>query len=309
MNEAEPILDYLKSRIPAYPFDARLDAEFVEELLVDFRDLDILEETKTFLVLPEPTSGLFEERPRRAPTMDRQRQGENEGRLKLRNRQPPSHLSRIPPQPTESGTHLLPTSTATAERAKTTTELRGTRQPWESLPGRASGAGGGGLRLGGLAFAGGSSQGGIGDEIEPAQRLLGGLATAAEVDRPPGVVGIVEDLYGLAGKAIGSLVEPAVEVDGSVACDLSVDLHAQPQLELLGGLSDQRLILEKAVERSHPAEPTVRGLVVFGFEPGPEDAVERGQVAQDLGRDVGQEALTDVPKERSILPARSHSNE
>jgi hypothetical protein len=48
MNEAEPILDYLKSRMPAYPFDPRLDAEFVDELLEDFRDLDILEETKTF---------------------------------------------------------------------------------------------------------------------------------------------------------------------------------------------------------------------------------------------------------------------
>lgn len=48
MSTAEEILTYLQSRMPAYPFDARLDAEFVGELIGDFPDLDILEETKTF---------------------------------------------------------------------------------------------------------------------------------------------------------------------------------------------------------------------------------------------------------------------
>jgi hypothetical protein len=48
MNAAEPILAYLQGQMPTYPFDPRLDAEFVDELLADFRDLDILEETKTF---------------------------------------------------------------------------------------------------------------------------------------------------------------------------------------------------------------------------------------------------------------------
>jgi hypothetical protein len=48
MNAAEPILDYLKTQIPAYPFDPHLDEDFVLELIQDFDDLDILEETKTF---------------------------------------------------------------------------------------------------------------------------------------------------------------------------------------------------------------------------------------------------------------------
>ena len=48
MNAPEPILAYLKTQVPAYPFDPRLDAEFVDELIADFRDIDILEETKTF---------------------------------------------------------------------------------------------------------------------------------------------------------------------------------------------------------------------------------------------------------------------
>jgi len=48
MNAPEDILAYLKGRLPAYPFDPRLDAEFVDELITDFREIDILEETKTF---------------------------------------------------------------------------------------------------------------------------------------------------------------------------------------------------------------------------------------------------------------------
>ena len=48
MNAPEPILAYLQSQMPAYPFDPNLDDEFVHELIQDFDDLNILEETKTF---------------------------------------------------------------------------------------------------------------------------------------------------------------------------------------------------------------------------------------------------------------------
>jgi hypothetical protein len=48
MNAPEPILAYLKTQMPAYPFDPQLDAAFVDELIADFHDFDILEETKTF---------------------------------------------------------------------------------------------------------------------------------------------------------------------------------------------------------------------------------------------------------------------
>jgi hypothetical protein len=48
MNTPEDILDYLKTRLPTYPFDPKIDSEFVNELIADFRDIDILEETKTF---------------------------------------------------------------------------------------------------------------------------------------------------------------------------------------------------------------------------------------------------------------------
>jgi hypothetical protein len=48
MNTPEPILDYLQNQIPEYPFDRKLDEEFVHELIADFQDLNILEETKTF---------------------------------------------------------------------------------------------------------------------------------------------------------------------------------------------------------------------------------------------------------------------
>jgi len=48
MNAPEPILDYLRTQIPAYPFDPKLDEAFVHELIEDFHHLDILEETKTF---------------------------------------------------------------------------------------------------------------------------------------------------------------------------------------------------------------------------------------------------------------------
>ena len=48
MTTTEEILAYLQSRMPAYPFDPRIDTEFVDELIADFPDHDILEETKTF---------------------------------------------------------------------------------------------------------------------------------------------------------------------------------------------------------------------------------------------------------------------
>lgn len=48
MNAPEPILAYLQGQLPAYPFDPKLDAEFVQELIDDFHEVNILEETKTF---------------------------------------------------------------------------------------------------------------------------------------------------------------------------------------------------------------------------------------------------------------------
>jgi len=48
MSSPDDLLAYLKDQLPAYPFDPKLDAEFVQELITDFDDLDLLEETKTF---------------------------------------------------------------------------------------------------------------------------------------------------------------------------------------------------------------------------------------------------------------------
>ena len=47
-NIAEDILNYLKSHLSSYPFHAKTDSAFVAELIDDFQDLDILEETKAF---------------------------------------------------------------------------------------------------------------------------------------------------------------------------------------------------------------------------------------------------------------------
>lgn len=47
-NCTEKILDYLEHRLPDYPFDPHLDPLFVDELISDFQDTDILEEIKTF---------------------------------------------------------------------------------------------------------------------------------------------------------------------------------------------------------------------------------------------------------------------
>ncbi len=48
MNTAEPILGYLEQRMPGYPFDPKLDQDFVSELIDDFGEVDILEQTKAF---------------------------------------------------------------------------------------------------------------------------------------------------------------------------------------------------------------------------------------------------------------------
>lgn len=44
----EHILNYLEHSLPGYPFDLRVDTAFVEELVRDFADLDLLEEIKAF---------------------------------------------------------------------------------------------------------------------------------------------------------------------------------------------------------------------------------------------------------------------
>lgn len=53
-KEAEPrpgvqeVLRYLQHRLPAYPYDDALDREFVDELVSDFPQIEILEEVKAF---------------------------------------------------------------------------------------------------------------------------------------------------------------------------------------------------------------------------------------------------------------------
>ncbi len=48
-NLATTVLAYLQHQMPAYPFDPKLDAEFVRELLDDFHEeVDVLDETKGF---------------------------------------------------------------------------------------------------------------------------------------------------------------------------------------------------------------------------------------------------------------------
>ncbi len=42
------ILEYLEHQVSGYPFDRRLDCEFIVELMGDFPEVDILEEVKTF---------------------------------------------------------------------------------------------------------------------------------------------------------------------------------------------------------------------------------------------------------------------
>lgn len=47
-NKVDVILEYLQHRLPAYPFDAETDKDFVEELVADFGDADVLEQIKSF---------------------------------------------------------------------------------------------------------------------------------------------------------------------------------------------------------------------------------------------------------------------
>lgn len=48
MNHPEVLLHYLQHQLPAYPFELKIDTEFVRELIDDFGHLDLLEQTKTF---------------------------------------------------------------------------------------------------------------------------------------------------------------------------------------------------------------------------------------------------------------------
>lgn len=47
-DPAAVLLDYLERHLPGYPFDAEVDAAFVDEFLDDFCDLDVLEQNKRF---------------------------------------------------------------------------------------------------------------------------------------------------------------------------------------------------------------------------------------------------------------------
>ena len=44
----QQILDYLQHQLPGYPFQPELDVDYVEELLDDFPDIDILAQIKAF---------------------------------------------------------------------------------------------------------------------------------------------------------------------------------------------------------------------------------------------------------------------
>jgi len=46
-NVTEDLLAYLR-QLPSYPFDPEVDSAFVKELVDDFPNIDILEETKAF---------------------------------------------------------------------------------------------------------------------------------------------------------------------------------------------------------------------------------------------------------------------
>ena len=47
-DTAALVLGYLESSLPGYPFEPGVDAQFVDELLDDFPNADILEEIKAF---------------------------------------------------------------------------------------------------------------------------------------------------------------------------------------------------------------------------------------------------------------------
>lgn len=45
----EALLSYLQHKMPDYPFDTKIDPDFVDELVVDFAsEVDVLEEAKSF---------------------------------------------------------------------------------------------------------------------------------------------------------------------------------------------------------------------------------------------------------------------
>lgn len=46
--QVDAVLHYLQHRLPAYPFDAKIDRDFVEELSDDFGTVDLVEEIKNF---------------------------------------------------------------------------------------------------------------------------------------------------------------------------------------------------------------------------------------------------------------------
>lgn len=47
LDPAAPILDYLRDHLTGYPFRRDIDIAFVDELLDDFNDLDVLEQIKS----------------------------------------------------------------------------------------------------------------------------------------------------------------------------------------------------------------------------------------------------------------------
>lgn len=47
-NDVQAVLSYLQHRLPAYPFDPKVDQDFVEELVEDFGGVDVLNEIKNF---------------------------------------------------------------------------------------------------------------------------------------------------------------------------------------------------------------------------------------------------------------------
>ena len=127
--------------------------------------------------------------------------------------------------------------------------------------------------------------------------MLLGLASAAQVNRTAGNLGVVEDLDLLADEAVGGLVETALEAHGAVAGDAALGLHAHQAVEVLGRRADALGVVEETLERRAPTEPAVGALVILALEPGPEDAVQSREVGEvDLG-DVGQKGRADVAEE------------
>ncbi len=47
-TEVAAVLAYLQNHLPAYPFDAKTDRDFVEELVEDFGGTDVLDAIKNF---------------------------------------------------------------------------------------------------------------------------------------------------------------------------------------------------------------------------------------------------------------------